>query len=492
MIHSRRNFLKLGILAAAGSAIPVRKALAQTHGGHVATTPELPAFVDALPIPTVLRPTQIGAQDVYSLIMKEGVTKCHRDLPPTNILGFNGVYPGPTIRATKGRAVQIRQRNLLPSAHSDHTTGTHLPAVHMHGALVPAISDGHPNDGIPLGGTRVYTYPNRQRGCALWYHDHTHGATGHNVYMGLAGLYFLDDPQEKLLRLPRGAYEIPLVIQDRSFDALGQLVYTLDDSSLETGVHGDAVLINGKIQPFFKVANRKYRLRILNGSNARIYTLRLSTGAPMIQIGTDGGLLQRPVYRDSITIAPSERVDCIVDFSQSSLGSSFILQNLQGIGRTASLMQFQVNRLEADNAVIPSFLAPWTELPAPVATRQFELSRQLINGTLTWAINGFGFDSPGRPVPAPKINTVEHWRFVNRSNHPHPMHLHLVQFQIVSVDGEPVDSSEYGWKDTIVIPPGSDLTVAARFEGFRGKYVFHCHNLEHEDFAMMSEFEVTA
>ncbi len=310
--------------------------------------------------------------------------------------------------------------------------------------------------------------------------------------MGLAGLYFLDDSREKALRLPRGACEVPLVIQDRMFDAAGQLMYALDAASLESGVFGDVVLVNGKIQPYFEVAARKYRLRILNASNARQYRLALSSGEPLIQIGTDGGLLQRPQPKAFIQIAPSERVDVIVDFSTAALGAGIILQNLGGEGRTGSIMQFRVKRMERENAVIPAFLNVWEELPAPVVTREFTLNRLLLNGELTWAINGYGFSTPGRPIPTPKLDSVEHWRFVNPTNHPHPMHLHLVQFQVVNIDGEPQDSSDFGWKDTVVVPPGSEVTVAARFSGFLGKYVFHCHNLEHEDFAMMSEFEVVA
>jgi spore coat protein A len=494
-MFTRRSFLThLGFTGLAFSSRFAHPLLGQTHGGSHLASPSLSAFVDALPIPPVLKPTKIGVRDVYKISMQSGLAKCHRDLPLTNILGFNGLYPGPTIRATKNRAVQVVQVNNLPGggAHSMDGGETHYPSVHLHGALVAPDSDGHPNDGIQGGAARTYLYPNRQRGCGLWYHDHTHGATGYNVYMGLAGFYFVDDPAEKLLRLPRGAYEIPLLIQDRVFGADGQLAYSLDDTSLEMGHFGDVVLVNGKIQPYLNVANRKYRFRILNGSNARHYTLALSTGEALIQIGTDGGLLQRPVAKASVKIAPSERVDLIVDFSTMTLGSSVILQNQGGEGRTGSLMQFKVNRMERDNAVIPQFLKPWEELETPAQTREFTLNRTTLNGKLTWTINGYAFETPGRPVPQPKLNTVEHWRFVNPTNHPHPMHLHLVQFQVLNIDGEPQDPADFGWKDTVVVPPSSEVTIATKFSAYQGKYVFHCHNLEHEDYAMMSEFEVVA
>ncbi len=490
-MFTRRSFIKgLGLAGLAAYGGLPRRALAQ-HGGHIGGTPSLPAFVDALTVPPVLKPRRVGTRDTYRIVMQEGVAKCHRDLPFTNILGYNGLYPGPTIRVAKNRTVQVTHVNNLPLG-GGHTgpDGTHVPAIHLHGALVAPESDGHPDDGIPGGQLRVYTYPNRQRGCGLWYHDHAHGATGHNVYMGLAGFYFVDDPAEKLLRLPRGPYEIPLVLQDRTFDAGGQLVYTLDATTLEGGVFGDVVLVNGKIQPYLEVAARKYRFRILNGSNARQYKLALSSGEPLIQIGTDGGLLQRPQPKATLNLAPSERADIIVDLSTAALGAAIILQNLGGEGRTGSLMQFKVTRNERDNAVIPKFLRPWEELGAPLLTREFTLNRLSLDNTLTWAINGFGFSTPGRPVPTPKLDSIEHWRFINPTNHPHPMHLHLVQFQVVNLDGEPQDPSDFGWKDTVVVPPASEVTIAVKFSGYLGKYVFHCHNLEHEDFAMMSEFQV--
>jgi spore coat protein A len=494
-MHSRRNFLKLALAAGAAPFYTPRRGFAQ-HEMSMGATPSLPSFVDALPIPPVLKPKKVGPRDVYNITMKAGLAKCHRDLPPTNILGYNGLYPGPTIKATTNRPVRITQTNMLPEPEGGgHTAGMHMPAVHLHGGLVPPTSDGHPDDGIDHEESRVYDYPNRQRGCAMWYHDHQHGATGHNVYMGLAGNYFLEDVRERALRLPRGPYEVPLLLQDRTFDSMGQFVYNLDDMALQMGMQGDVLLVNGKIQPYFNVSARKYRFRLLNGSNSRIYKLHLDNGLPFYQIGTDGGLLQRPKGVNYLEIAPSERIDLIIDFSSMQIGQSCVLQNLNGTGRTLTVMQFRVTKKEKDNAIIPDFLAPWTELPAPSVQRTIALNRLLIDNKLTWTLNGFGYDSPGRlaQIPKPKLDAVEHWKFVNPTNHPHPMHVHLVQFQIVNVNGEPQDASDYGWKDTVVVQPGGgEVTVAAKFSGYLGKYVFHCHNLEHEDFSMMSEFEVTA
>jgi spore coat protein A len=492
-MYTRREVLRLGIASAAALCLPRPRALAHGVEVHNYVSPPLTPFVDPLPIPPVLKPVVRKGIEYYTLTMKPGAQKCHRDLPVTsNVLGFDGVFPGPTIRVRKGRPVSVTQVNNLPMSHSGHGGGMmHLPAVHLHGALVAPEHDGHPDDGIPAGGSREYRYPNEQTGCALWYHDHTHGATGLNVYRGLAGLYFIDDPKEKVLRLPGGPYEIPLVIQDRIFRPGGEMIYELDAVTLENGVVGDVILVNGMAQPFLKVATRKYRFRILNGSNARIYKLALSNNAPLIQIGTDGGLLQRPYPQASIECAPSERLDIIVDFSQLPVGEKVTLLNLNGMGRTDSIMQFEVERKEKDNSTVPPFLVPWEELPEDqaVVTREFNLNRQAVNGVLTWVINGQPYPQSA-PMAYPKLNTIEKWRFTNPTNHPHPMHLHLVQFQVVNIDGVPQDTSKIGWKDSVVVPPASEVTLLAKFSGFTGRYVFHCHNLEHEDFAMMAEFQV--
>lgn len=497
MILNRRNFLRLTLGGAAVLALPPRSRL---RANPMPASPMLPPFVDALPLPPVLKPKKVGKKDVYRITMQAGTVQCHRDLPPTNIIGYNGLYPGPTIKAKRNRTVEVTHTNNLPMT-GGHGMGTHDPAIHLHGAFVAPDSDGHPNDGIAHGASRVYTYPNKQLGATLWYHDHTHGITGERVYAGLAGFYLLDDTKHAALRLPRGKYEIPLVIQDRNFDGLGQFVYHLDAMSLDMGVMGDLVLVNGKVNPFLEVEARKYRFRILNGSNSRQYLLKLENGNPLVQIGTDGGLLQRPQFKAQINIAPAERIDLIIDFTEIPLGTNVILKNVGGEGRTGDIMQFKViKRRGKENARIPEFLAPWEEVidpaspdaPTPI-TRNFLLGRTTINDTLTWVINGFGYDSPGRAaqIPKPKLDSIEYWRFTNPTNHPHPMHIHLVQFQIVNVNGVPQDTSDHGWKDVIVVPPnGGEITVAAKFSGFLGKYVFHCHNLEHEDFAMMSEFEV--
>jgi spore coat protein A len=501
---SRRDFIQFASLAGASLILPARMAThAQHHdtSGSLGASPPLEPFVDALRIPPILKPKKKGKVDAYTITMQESLARCHRDLPETKVWGYNGLFPGPTIIARKNRTVTVRHINHLPINHSRHGTGTPhaamgemLPAIHLHGADVPPESDGHPDDGIPFqGGFRDYLYPNRQRGCAMWYHDHTHGLTGERVCMGLAGLYFLVDKSvEAPLRLPAGRREVPLVIQDRIFGADGQFKYEINEETLQSGYLGDAILVNGVVNPFFEVETAKYRFRILNGSNARIYRLSLDSGAPLIQIGTDGGLLQRPKPQASIEIAPSERLDVIIDFSETSVGSKIVLENLNGAGRTASIMRFNVSRKVKDTRKVPPFLAPWEEVPEreSVGVREIRLARQLVDHLLTWTLNGKAYAPGGAPLASPILNTVEHWKFINPTNHPHPMHVHLVQFQIVNINGEPQEPSDFGWKDTVVVPPSSNVTVVARFSSYAGKYVLHCHNLEHEDFAMMADFVV--
>ena len=500
MDRSRRHFLRS--MAALGGAMlcsSSRELLGQSHG-HGGVTPSaitgLEPFVDALRIPPVLKPKKVGKNDTYSITMVAGTSKCHRDLPATNIWGYDGLFPGPTIVATRNRPVTIKQTNNLPMVHPPGDGGgmMHmLPAVHLHGAAVPPEDDGHPNDGIAFGGSRDYHYPNQQRGCALWYHDHTHGQTGERVLKGLAGLYLLRDPSaEAKLKLPNGAREIPLLIQDRSFAADGQFIYSLDDATLEAGFQGDTILVNGVVQPFFTVDTALYRFRILNASNSRIYKLALSNGDSLIQIGTDGGLLQRPKETSSIEIAPSERIDVIIDFTKLPIGTKIILQNLNGSGPTAQIMRFDVAKRVKETKKVPSFLVAWEELPESesLIQRNFTLARQTIDGVLTWTINGQAYDPAHSPLATPIVDSIEHWNFINPTNHPHPMHLHLVQFQVVNINGVPQEASEFGWKDTFVVPPASEVTILAKFSKYTGRYVFHCHNLEHEDFAMMGEFQV--
>lgn len=492
MLTTRRTFLKALSATAAAMFLPFGRR-ADAHLGMPAgvSSPPVIPFKDPLKLPVTLKGRRRGSTTYYNLEMKQATAQFHADMQPTQILGYNGLMPAPIIRASKNRKVIVRQVNNLPMSGG---MGSHssLPAVHLHGAHVAPEDDGHPDDGIPHGQYRDYIYPNKQRGCLLWFHDHAHTKTGDNVYQGLAGLYLLRDPLEAALRLPSGKCEVPLVIQDRLFRNNWSFDYAANENNREVGMLGDIYLVNGVAFPYFQVEARKYRFRILNGSNSRLYGLALSDGSELIQIGTDGGLLQRPNRVAGIDIWPSERLDIVIDFSRYAVGQSVMLRNSYEIDEMAYIMRFDVVKKVRDSSKVPEFLAPFEEIPESqsVMTRVFNLNRTTIDNELVWTINGQAYQSNNPPLASPKLNTIEKWRFVNPTNHPHPIHLHLVQFQVVNINGAPVDPAKYGWKDTLIVMPGGEITILMHFIGYTGRYVFHCHNLEHEDYAMMGEFEV--
>ena len=463
-------------------------------------------FEISLPLIPLLKPASIDATtDHYDVTVRPSDA---RILPgaTSRIWGYNGMFPGPTIEARSGRKVVLHLRNGLP-----------VPIVnHLHGGRTPPESDGYPTDLVlPAGGfpqshmhdpmakisegAHDYVYPNDQRAATLWYHDHRMDFTGAQVWKGLAGFYILRDQAEEQLHLPRSDKEIPLLICDRSFDQDGSFLYPALDPSLQDrpgvsmdymgGVLGDVILVNGAPWPKLEVANTKYRLRVLNASNARRYDLALDPppagGPSFVQIGSDGGLLAAPMAHRTIRIAPAERFDLVVDFSKYRLGSTVTLVNTAGDGALGQVMRFHVTRQERDDSTIPSRF-PDTGFPKPsdaVMTRIFDFSYK---GMLGWTINGKPFD-PVRMDARPKLDTTEIWRL--QTDFSHPLHLHLVHFQVLSHSGRP-GPYDAGWKDTIDLGPGQTANILVRFTGYRGRYVFHCHNLEHEDMAMMGNFEV--
>lgn len=507
MKWTRRDALRIAGLAGTGPLINSACGQARPEPRLLASFAHLPeAFAIDLPIPPVLKPVRSDASSDYFELTAQPATAHMLPGLSTEIWGYGGIFPGPTIEVRAGRAASVRVRNRLP-----------VPIVnHLHGGKVPSASDGYPTDFImPVTGftgmnmrasgartalgEREYVYPNIQRATMLWYHDHRMDFTGAQVWRGLAGLYILRDTEEDSLPIPRGDKEIPLVICDRSFAADGTLLYpSLDPTLMQRGgvrhdfmggVLGDVILVNGAPWPKCSVANTRYRLRILNASNARRYELALSPapqGPAFVQIGSDGGLLEAPVNLRSVRIAPAERFDLIVDFSGYPLGSTVTLVNRAGSGATANIMRFDIVRSESDRTTIPARLSAGVAIDPREATvtRDFDFSYK--RGSQTWTINGKPFDE-ARVDAAPKLDSTEIWRL--RTDFNHPLHLHLVQFRILSHGGRP-GQWDAGWKDTIDLEPGQAASILMRFSGYRGRYVFHCHNLEHEDMAMMGNFEV--
>ncbi len=500
MRYSRRQILRYAGLAAleTGCILPRPQARVLPSLAPLPNPFQVP-----LPIIPTLKPERVESNtDFYDVTVRSATARILNGLD-TTIWGYDGLFPGPTIEAQVGRRVSLRLRNTLT-----------VPIVnHLHGGRTAPEHDGYPTDLIlPAGGfphshmndpmakvtqgLREYIYDNQQRAATLWYHDHRMDFTAPQIWRGLAGFYILRYPGEERLNLPRGDKEVALLICDRSFEADGSFRYpALDPSLRETpgvdaaymgGVLGDVILVNGAPWPRLEVSNVKYRFRILNASNARRYDLQFDSSVPLVQIGSDGGLLAEPLPQRSIRIAPSERFDVVVDFSRCSLGSKVLLVNREADGPPAQVMRFDVVRSERDQSDLPAKLAEvFFEKPEDATvTRVLDFSYQ--RATHSWRINGQPFD-PSRMDARPKLDALEIWRL--QTDFSHPLHLHLVHFQVLGHSGRP-GPYDLGSKDTIDLGPGQTANILVRFSGYRGRYVFHCHNLEHEDMSMMGNFEV--
>ncbi len=490
----------------------------------------LEPYVDPLPVPALAQPVsgQPGGVASYEMAIRQFSQQLHRDLPPTTVWGFgdgptNGAYPGPTILAKTGEPVTVTWindlrdsgGNLLTSHHLEVDTCPHgadddspRTVIHLHGGHVPEAVDGYPEATFLPGSSVVYTYPNNQHPGTLWYHDHALGITRLNVIMGLAGGYLVTDDFEQALGLPSGAYEMPLIVQDRVFNPDGSFNYP---ATWQEDFFGDTLLVNGMVWPYLNVDQGKYRFRLLNGSTTRVYTFAMSPATPFIQIGTEGGLLPAPVTVNEITLSTGERADVIIDFAGFQPNDEIILTNsapapfpgTPGVGVIPNIMKFVVQNQAGHTDPVPATLRPLDQIPESesVLTRDFELRKfsESCAGS-HWLINGLRWDDI---TEYPVLGTTEIWRFINRSGMSHPMHMHLVLFQVLDrqdfevVDeqivpiGSPVppDPNEAGWKDTVTSYPQQITRVIARFEDYTGRFAYHCHILEHEDHEMMRQFE---
>ena len=467
----------------------------------------------------MLEPVYTDASaEYYEITQKVGRAEILPGLK-TEVWGYEGIFPGPTIEARHGRQTVIRHRNELP-----------VPTVvHLHGGKTPPEHDGYPTDVVmPVGsresghgnhgghaelnvigeGTFDYKYPMDQSAATLWYHDHRLDFTGPQVYKGLAGFHLIRDEEEAALELPEGERDVPLMICDRSFTEDGSFDYPSLDPSLKgepgvegeymSGVLGDCILVNGAPWPVLEVTNTLYRFRLLNASNARRFRLALDPppqeGASFVQIGSDGGLVARPMNHDKIEVAQAERFDVVVDFSTYPVGTEVTLINEFGVDSTAKVMRFVVARGGTEESRIPPKLADFRPLSRSEATveREFRFVRGAakMDGMTLWTVNGEPFD-PDRIDANPQLSAVELWR-IRSLNLEHPIHIHLAPFQVLTSGGGNRGAGPYnqGWKDTVSLDSGGEAELLIKFDGYRGKYVFHCHNLEHEDMMMMSNFEV--
>ncbi|KAB3535371.1 multicopper oxidase domain-containing protein [Alkaliphilus pronyensis] len=507
----------------------------------------LSKFEDKLPIIKNLKPKEkLDGVPYYKIRMQQFKQKLHRDLPETTVWGFEGKYPGPIIEVRRNEWIKVKWINDLPEKHllpvdtTIHGAEPNKPRVrtviHLHGGVVRPESDGYPDawftKGYKIVGPyftrKIYDYPNRQRGTTLWYHAHAIGITRLNVYAGLAGPYIIRDPLEKYLNLPEGQYEMPLLIQDRSFNDDGSLYYPTGPQppvpnvcpSIVPDFFGDTILVNGKVWPYLEVEPRKYRFRIINGSNSRFYRIRLSSGQPFYQIGNDGGLLETPIIAKQILLAPAERADVIIDFSNfrghniiitNDAPSPYPRGNPVDSTNEGQIMQFRVSLLlsQYDFSTIPyrlSSIMPLFEKDARL-TRNLTLVRETDKyGRAFLLLDGKRWDDP--ITIKPLLGSIEVWSLINLANSTHPIHIHLVNFQIL--DRQPFDVEHYkktkkilttgtavlpelnerGWKDTVRANPGEITRIIMKFTPYVGLYPWHCHILEHEDHEMMRPFEI--
>ncbi|MDH6125856.1 multicopper oxidase family protein [Kitasatospora sp. GP82] len=479
---NRRDLLKSATAGGAAALLPWGRLLEPDQAVAATATPAAtPAvravpFAHAMPVPQVLRPVSVTASsDRYRLRMAETQVEIVKGLR-TTVRTYGGWFPGPTIRALRGREVVIQQTNDL----TVHTS------VHLHGGHVPSRYDGLPMDLVQPGQTREYRYPNEQVAASLWYHDHAHGLEAENVYRGLHGAYLLSDPHESSLPLPSGEFDIPLLIRDALIGTDGTLRYVRPYECPH-------MLVNGKERPYFAVAARRYRLRIFNVSANRHVSLRFANGAQFTQVASDGGLLAAPVKLNELTLTGAERAEIVVDFSRYPVGSSVVLENTAALDtERPEVLRFDITRTAEDPSRIPDVLATLPPVPQGTVRREFDMAT-----FPDTRINGRKYD-PDRVDVLTTVGTSEIWTIRNIHTRrpagvfhaPHSFHTHLVQFRVLDRDGKPVGPAEAGLKDTIAIHPGETVRIAMTWSDYPGEYVYHCHHLVHSSNGQMGRIDV--
>ncbi len=504
---SRRKALKLGAIAGGSLLLPIgleRRGYAGTAGSPVTK----PFTLDFKRLP-VLQPVasdnaagtngeqSFEGTDYYIINQKPGQEVI---IPgyTSNIRGYNGAFPGPTIRQRKGRQSVVRHINNLPPGIRTTT--------HLHGMAALPEYDGYAEDLTAPGEYKDYYYPN-DRAATLWYHDHAVGSTAFNVYSGLAAFYLVQDDYELSLPLPKGDRDVTLFLHDKAFDKTGQPVF---NDLGHTHIMGDVITINGVAWPKMKVAQGRYRFRMVNGSVSRSYSLALSTGDPIYVIGTDAGLKEKAAPVKNFRIGMAERYEFIIDFSKYKDGTQIILQNLDlpvniKYDNTNVVMRFDVDAslntaspAESDPTRLTNMLAgneiiravtPIQDLISKAGgktTRTWQFARN--NGE--WTVNGKIWDKD-RVDANPGFGAYEIWELQNTGGGWfHPVHIHLLDQQIIDRNGKPPFEYEKGWKDVFYLGPNERVRVVGKYGPHTGRYMMHCHNTVHEDFDMMTQFEV--
>jgi FtsP/CotA-like multicopper oxidase with cupredoxin domain len=506
--HQRRNFLKTAGATALAGALPFAP---WSSMAAAATTDKFTADVDieliAQPDELQLLPGQPTAVWRYIGRVLKGPADALQTIPDS--------YAGPIFRLKTGQKVRIRFKNRIPQPS----------IVHWHGLIVPEQMDGHPRHAVASGGEYLYEFEVRNRAGTYWFHPHPHGYTGTQVYGGLAGLFLVSDDEERAARLPVGERDISIVLADRTFDRANQLIYegAMGGGMMGgmMGFFGERILANGRPSLSFPAASGAYRLRLLNGSNSRIYRIARSDRKPLVAIAADGGLLAAPVTKPFLVLGPAERAELWMDFHDASAGTrvALIAEPLDfgaaGMGMMGGMMGrgrrggsqpaapqafalFTAAR-GASRQTLPARLAELAPVAVPRNTQRREFA--LTVGHMRWGINGRSFEMEAvAPYERIRFGDTEVWEFSNRTSMmalPHPMHIHGVQFRVIERIGTPPDLEglragflDGGVKDTVLVLPGERVRVQLTFNDFRGLFLYHCHNLVHEDMGMMRNFLV--
>ncbi|WP_246131305.1 multicopper oxidase family protein [Cellulomonas aerilata] len=520
---SRREALGLGalsVLGVAGLTVPfggsgVQAKSISTLAARNMPKPYAAGFVHPPVLPYTTVQDANGPYRLFTVSERQSVANILPGLT-TPVYGYNGSVPGPIVKVPQGTRARLRVRNQLPATGNPLSGQAFNTSTHLHGSASLPQYDGYANDVTEPGEYKDYLYPNWQPARTLWYHDHNVMTTAQNAYSGLAAQYHLSDEAERAL-LPQGSYDVAMTVSDAMFAADGKLAY--EDNS-HSGLWGDVVLVNGQPWPVLKVKPKIYRFRVLNASISRSYRFKLSNGAPLNVVATDGGLMPRTQPVTSYRHAGAERYEVLIDFSKYPVGTTIDLTNLSNpnnvdYDHTNKVMRFVVS----DPATLPADQpGSWTPSTVPttlvaseamgltpaMATNKAYMRLERTNGQFaingrTWHdIEASGFTSL---LTNPRPDEVGLWTIENSSGGWfHPLHIHLIDFQIVSRNGVAPFAYEKGPKDVVYVGEGETVKVLMKFTlnpgggtsggNAGGRYMVHCHNLPHEDHDMMTQFAV--